>query len=76
MNTVVVIEDKATKQRHQREPYPMGSALDVQCVCGACIHPIVGAWCRKCGAKVVQVRHEADRILPPAIPAACSPWLR
>jgi hypothetical protein len=56
MNTIVVIEDQATKRHHQREPYPLGSALDVLCLCGARIHPIVGAWCSKCGAKVVQLR--------------------
>ena len=48
MNTIVVIEDHATQQQH--------SALDVLCLCGARIHPIVGAWCPKCGAKVLQVR--------------------
>ena len=52
MNTIVVIEDHATQRQHQREPYPFGSALDVLCLCGARIHPIVGAWCpnaaRKC----------------------------
>jgi hypothetical protein len=25
-------------------------------LCGARVHPIVGAWCPKCRAKVVQVR--------------------
>jgi hypothetical protein len=60
MNTVVVIEDHATKQNYRSEPYPMGIALDIPCVCGASMHPIVGAWCRKCGARVVQVRHEED----------------
>jgi hypothetical protein len=60
MNTVLVIEDQATKQNYRSEPYPMGSALDIQCVCGASIHPIVGAWCRKCGAKVVQIRQEDE----------------
>jgi hypothetical protein len=30
--------------------------LDVLCLCGARIHPIVGAWCPQCRAKVVQVR--------------------
>ncbi len=25
-------------------------------LCGARLHPIVGAWCAKCGAKVIQVR--------------------
>jgi hypothetical protein len=55
MNTIVVIEDRTTKRSYECEPYPMGTALDIQCPCGAYIHPIVGAWCRKCGAKVVQV---------------------
>jgi len=56
MNTIVVIEDHATKRHHQREPYPLGSALDVLCLCGARLHPIVGAWCSKCGPTVVQLR--------------------
>lgn len=57
MNTIVVIEDQATKQIHESKPYPMGSVLDIKCVlCGARIHPIVGAWCRQCGAKVIEVR--------------------
>jgi len=56
MNTVVVIEDQVTKQIHESEPYPMGSFLDIQCLCGARIHPIIGAWCPKCGAKVIQLR--------------------
>ena len=55
MNTIVVIEDQATKLIYDRDPYPMGTALDIACVCGARIHPIVGAWCTQCGAKVVQV---------------------
>ncbi len=56
MNTILVIEDQATNLSYDSEPYPMGTALDIQCVCGAHIHPIVGAWCPKCGAKVVQIR--------------------
>jgi hypothetical protein len=55
MNTIVVIEDQATKERYDMEPYPMGTALDIKCVCGARIHPIVGAWCLNCGAKVIQI---------------------
>ncbi len=56
MNTIVVIENQVTKQSHEREPYPMGSALDIPCLCGGRIHPMVGAWCSRCGAKVVQVQ--------------------
>jgi hypothetical protein len=56
MNTIVVIEDRAGTQSHECEAYPRGSALDVLCVCGGRIHPIVGAWCPKCGAKVVQLK--------------------
>ena len=56
MNTIVVIEDPATLQNYDTESFPMGTALDIQCVCGARIHPIVGALCPKCGAKVVQIR--------------------
>jgi hypothetical protein len=55
-NTVVVIENQATNQHYESEPYLTGRALDVRCQCGGLIHPMVGAWCRKCGAKVVQVR--------------------
>jgi hypothetical protein len=56
MNTIVAIEDPATKQNCDSEPFSMGTALDIQCVCGARIHPIVGAFCPKCGAQVVQIR--------------------
>jgi hypothetical protein len=56
MNTIVIIQDKVTHQNYGSKPYPMGTALDIQCVCGARIHPIVGAWCPKCGSKVVQIR--------------------
>jgi hypothetical protein len=56
MNTVLVIEDHATKQSYDSEPFPMGTALDIQCVCGARIHPIVGAWCPKCRAKIIKIR--------------------
>jgi hypothetical protein len=55
MNTIVVIEDKGTQQTYETEPYPTGTALDIRCRCGARIHPIVGAWCPKCAAKVVQI---------------------
>ena len=56
MNTIVVIEDDVTQRSHECEQYPFGSLLDVLCLCGARIHPIVGAWCPQCRAKVVQVR--------------------
>ncbi len=55
MNTIVVIEDQVTKLSYDREPYPTGTALDIACLCGASIHPIVGAWCIRCGAKVIQI---------------------
>jgi hypothetical protein len=55
-NTIVVIEDQATKERYDMEPFAMGTALNIKCVCGARIHPIVGAWCLKCGARVVQIQ--------------------
>jgi hypothetical protein len=54
MNTIVVIQDAATHQSSESKPYPMGTALDIQCMCGARIHPIIGAWCTTCGARVVQ----------------------
>ena len=61
MYIIVVIEDHASERRQESEPYPFGSALDVLCLCGARIHPILGAWCPKCLAKVVQLREvEAD----------------
>ncbi len=60
MNTIVVIEDRADGQRHERAAYPRGSALDVLCLCGGRIHPIVGAWCPKCGAKVVQIQEVSE----------------
>jgi len=56
MNTILVIEDPATNQNYDSEPFSRGTALDIQCVCGARIHPIVGARCPKCGAKVVQIQ--------------------
>jgi hypothetical protein len=56
MNMIVVFEDQATKQRQDSKPYAFASALDVRCMCGNLIHPIPGAWCTKCGAKVVEVR--------------------
>jgi len=56
MNTVLVTEDPVTKQNYDSEPFPMGAALDIQRVCGGRIHPIVGAWCPKCGVKVVQIQ--------------------
>jgi hypothetical protein len=59
MNTIAVIEDQATQQNYESEPYPMGAALDLACRCGARIHPIVGAWCPKCGAKVIQIRESS-----------------
>jgi hypothetical protein len=55
-NTILVTEDQATKLSYDAESHPMGTALDIQCVCGARIRPIVGAWCPRCGAKVVQIR--------------------
>ena len=58
MNTIVVIEDQSTKQRCEQKPYPSGGKLDVRCLCGNLIHPIVGAWCPQCGARVVEVRNE------------------
>lgn len=56
MNSMLVIEDQAKKLRYDSEPYPLGTALQIQCVCGAGIHPSVGARCPKCGAKVLQIR--------------------
>ena len=49
-------QDPTTKQCHEHEPYTLGSRLDVRCLCGNLIHPISGAWCPLCGAKVIEVR--------------------
>jgi hypothetical protein len=57
MNTIVVIEDQATNERHEYKSDRFASALDVRCPCGGRIHPILGAWCLLCGAKVIEVRH-------------------
>ena len=58
MNMIVVFEDQATKQYQESKPYAFASALEVRCPCGNLVHPIPGAWCRQCGAKVVEVRPE------------------
>ena len=58
MNMIVVFEDQATKQCRESTPYAFASALEVRCLCGNLIHPIPGAWCPQCGAKVVEVRQE------------------
>lgn len=67
---IIVLEDQVTKQRHERLPYAFASALDVRCLCGNLIHPIVGAWCSQCGVKVVEVRLE--RLANPTSTAAQS----
>jgi hypothetical protein len=54
-NTIVVIEDPAKEQSYDSEHFSIGTATAIQCVCGARIHPIVGALCPKCGATVVQI---------------------
>jgi len=56
MESTVVLEERLTMQRFESEPYPTGVALDVRCRCGGRVHPIIGAWCCSCGAKVVQLR--------------------
>jgi hypothetical protein len=58
MNMVVIFEDQATKHCQEGKPYPFGSALKVQCLCGNLIHPIAGAWCTRCGLKVLEVRSD------------------
>ena len=63
LNIVVVFEDPATKQRKEGSPYKFASTLDVPCPCGNLIHPITGAWCPRCGAKVVEVRMEPARAI-------------
>jgi len=56
MNMLVVIEDQKTKERHEYKIYTFASALNARCLCGGSIHPILGAWCVVCGAKVIQVQ--------------------
>jgi hypothetical protein len=58
LNFVVVFEDPATKQHQDSSPYTFASTLDVRCLCGNLVDPIRGAWCPKCGLKVVEVRLE------------------
>jgi hypothetical protein len=58
MNVIVVLEDQATKHCQESSPYTFASALEVRCLCGNLIHPIPGAWCPQCGAKVLNVRQE------------------
>jgi hypothetical protein len=55
---IVVFEDQKTMHCQEGTPYRFASTLDVRCLCGNLIHPILGAWCPKCGAKVVAVRWE------------------
>jgi hypothetical protein len=59
MNVIVVFEDPASKQSHEGKPYTFASTLDVRCPCGNFIHPIPGAWCTQCEAKVVEIRYGA-----------------
>jgi hypothetical protein len=59
MNTIVVLEDPATKRRQECAPYAFASALEVHCLCGNLIHPIPGAWCTLCGRKVVDIWQES-----------------
>lgn len=61
LNVVVVFEDPATKERKETRPYRFASTLDVRCLCGNLIHPITGAWCPRCGTKVIEVRLEQTR---------------
>jgi hypothetical protein len=63
MNMVVIFEDQATKHCQEGKPYLFASALDVRCLCGNFIHPIAGAWCTRCGLKVLEVRTDFRRTL-------------
>lgn len=63
MNIMVVFEDAATKRRKEGRPYKFASTLDVLCPCGNLIHPIIGAWCPRCGARVVEVRMEQSDVV-------------
>lgn len=57
MTMLVVIEEQKTKEHHEHE---VTDALSVQCLCGGSIHPILGAWCILCGAKVVNLQRRFD----------------
>jgi len=61
LKVVVVFEDPATKLHKEGRPFTFASTLDVRCLCGNLVHPIIGAWCPRCGAKVVEVRLERTR---------------
>ena len=58
MNVIVIFQDPVTKHRQEAKPYLFASALKVPCLCGNLMHPIAGAWCTRCGLKVVEVRPE------------------
>ena len=53
---LVVIEASETKGREACRIRTFANALSVQCPCGGSIHRMLGAWCVRCGAKVVQVQ--------------------
>ncbi len=57
LNITIVFEDPVTKDCDESLPYAVGSTLDVRCPCGNFVHPILGAWCTKCGSKIVELRH-------------------
>ena len=63
MNIIVILEDPATKQRQECQPYAFASALEVRCLCGHLMHPIPGAWCTLCGLTVVEVRQEQTQMI-------------
>lgn len=53
---LVVIEALETKGRKACRTQTFANALSVQCPCGGFMHRMPGAWCVRCGAKVVQVQ--------------------
>lgn len=56
LGVLVVIEASETKGREACRIRTFANALSVQCPCGGSIHRMLGAWCVRCGAKVVQVQ--------------------
>jgi len=55
MHSIVILEDPTKKQPHQCAPVEFGSVLHVKCLCGEPIWAIQGAWCVRCGARVIEI---------------------
>jgi len=57
MNSIVTLEDPIKKQPHQCPPVEFGCVLHVKCLCGEPIWAIQGAWCIRCGARVIEIQN-------------------